>query len=126
MKPKDLWLQMKAKEETLTHFGILGMKWGFRKGKKSSGARTAGSPDHEKKIVLKGKKLKDMSNTEIQEFTKRLQLESAYRKATAKPKSKIRQIAEGMVKELGDEALKTAKAKAGAAILKQAMKLRAR
>lgn len=115
-------------EAWLKHYGVLGMHWGVRRGSSGSrgGFRKPGSPEHERKIQLKGKRLKNMSNSEIKELTGRLQLESAYRKATAKPKSKLRKIAEGIAKDLGDEAGKAVKAKIGAEILKRAMKFAAK
>ena len=119
---------MKVNAKWLTHYGILGMHWGVRKGssgsKGSTGIRRAGSADYERKLSLKNKRIKDMSNDELQEFTKRLQLESTYRKLTVKPKSAGRKIVEGMVNEFAKKALKDVTEKASAALLKKAMRAR--
>jgi ferredoxin-fold anticodon binding domain-containing protein len=64
-------------QEYLEHFGILGMKWGRRKGKSKSSI--VGSKDNERKNTLKKKRMEEMSNDELREFTKRLQLEKQYK-----------------------------------------------
>lgn len=94
-------------ERFLKHYGILGMKWGRRSGGSGKAKyRTPGSEDHERKIQLKGKRVKDMSNAELKEFANRLQLEAAYKKSKIKPKSKSRKAVEGIVGQLGKKALK--------------------
>ena len=47
---------------SLEHFGILGMRWGRRKGKTS---RSQGSADHQRSRKLKKKRLQNMSNKEL-------------------------------------------------------------
>lgn len=54
----------------LAHYGVLGMKWGRRKG--SSGSRI-------KKPMSLRKKAKNMSDEELQKQIKRLQLEKQYK-----------------------------------------------
>ena len=79
MEPNDI----------LEHFGILGMRWGRRKG----GSKTTTSKprvkkaedvseDHAKKVSLKGKKLHQMSNAELRTLNERLQLEKSYKELT--------------------------------------------
>jgi hypothetical protein len=98
---------MKVDSNFLKHYGILGMKWGRRKGSSdSSSPKKPGSPDHQRKQSLKGKRIKDMSNEEIRDFTTRLQLESSYKKANIKPKSASRKIVEGIVGEISKKILK--------------------
>ena len=56
----------------LLHFGVKGMRWGHRK------ASTA-SADHLAVSGLRKKKLHEMSNDELTQLTKRLQLEKQYK-----------------------------------------------
>lgn len=67
---------------TLEHFGIRGMKWGRRKSRTASNAEDTRSDDHKKKIVLKRKKLSDLSNEELKTLNTRLQLERQYKDLT--------------------------------------------
>lgn len=65
----------------LAHYGVKGMKWGKR------GAASKGklkitiheSEDHKSAQKLKTKKLSQMSNKEIQDLNRRLQLEKTYK-----------------------------------------------
>ena len=54
----------------LKHVGILGMKWGRRKGSSASD-----SADHTSSRTLKKKKTSQMSNEELKKLAARLQLE---------------------------------------------------
>jgi hypothetical protein len=69
----------------LRHVGVLGMKWGRRKGgggiSRGSSASRA-SADHTKAAGLKKKRLSEMSNEELAALTKRLQLEKQYKDLT--------------------------------------------
>ena len=77
-------------EESLLHFGILGMKWGRRKGGSSSSAKTSStepkedkrSADYKQKQELRKKKPSEMTNKEIQALATRLQLEKSYKELT--------------------------------------------
>lgn len=72
-------------KEFLEHFGIPGMHWGRKKGstkpttKNKSAKNDMGSPEHNRKNILKKKSLKDMTNDELKEYTTRLQLEKQYK-----------------------------------------------
>ena len=70
-------------KNNLVHFGIPGMKWG-----KGRGSSTKSKPktkprivsdDHKKKVLLKGKKIHEMSNEQLRELTTRVQLEKQVR-----------------------------------------------
>ena len=69
---------------TLYHYGVLGMKWGRRKSRTSSDTTrskrsTSKSEDHVRAKQLKKKKLSQLSNTELRELNNRMQLESQYK-----------------------------------------------
>jgi hypothetical protein len=72
---------------TLNHIGILGMRWGVRRGSSStsdggSGIHkllSLGSADHEKVIGIKKKKISEMSNDELKVVANRIILEKQYR-----------------------------------------------
>jgi len=66
----------------LEHVGILGMKWGVRRARGSDGrvkGGSKGSADHLEAKVLKKKGYKNLSNKELQDLTKRMQLEQSFR-----------------------------------------------
>lgn len=73
-------------DEVLSHFGIGGMKWGIRRqtgpggivrsGSKSTNPR---SEEFTKSRELKSKSYKKLSNKELQDLTKRMQLEKQLR-----------------------------------------------
>lgn len=70
---------------TLYHYGVLGMRWGRRKPSSSSRITTGSrkrasqSEDHIRAKSLKKKKLSQMSNAELRELNNRMQLESQYK-----------------------------------------------
>lgn len=80
-------------QEYLEHVGILGMRWGVRKDRSSGGTgnriggrrflsrkkQKPGHPEHEEVSLLKKKKIRDMSNQEIEKVAKRLDLEKRYK-----------------------------------------------
>jgi len=71
--------------DDLAHFGIPGMKWGRGKARRtSSKSKPKNKPrivsdDHKKKVLLKGKKIHEMSNEQLRELTTRIQLEKQVR-----------------------------------------------
>lgn len=69
---------------TLYHYGVLGMRWGRRKARSSSSStngskRSNTSDDHNRAKALKKKKLSQLSNAELRELNNRMQLESQYK-----------------------------------------------
>lgn len=64
---------------SLKHWGVLGMKWGRRKGDVSLNKTDATSTDHKRAQSLKKKRINEMSNDELQELVKRMNLEKQYR-----------------------------------------------
>ena len=97
----------KKVDDFLTHYGVLGMKWGRRKSSGSGSTGTTAKPagnkseDYKTAKGLQRKKLSDMSNKEIETLTKRLQLETSYRRLTAPTKSKGKQFVETALSNVG-------------------------
>ncbi len=90
----DLAVSTEAAIESMYHFGVPGMKWGFRKDRKTGKHRPTedvvnnkpirkNSADADRKNELRGKTLNEMSNEELKAFTGRLQLEKQYKELTA-------------------------------------------
>ena len=76
--------------DELYHYGILGMRWGVRRGRKSvSGiktrkAKTQPSEDSLRVQNIRKKKVKQMSNQELRDVNQRMQLENQYRDLKSK------------------------------------------
>lgn len=73
-------------ENTLKHFGILGMRWGVRRGggatavaRARAGKGDDDSDDYKNTHTLKGRNIRNLSTKDLQEITKRLQLEKQLR-----------------------------------------------
>lgn len=88
----------------LAHYGILGMKWGKRKAK----ASTNPSEDHKRAQSLKGKKISEMSNSELRDLTQRLQLERQYKDLKKSEISEGQKLVTGILKDIGRDMLKEA------------------
>ena len=68
--------------DELYHYGVKGMKWGVRKSRSSSkrkSNKTKGwSKDAKRANAIKKKSVKQMTNAELRELNKRMELESNY------------------------------------------------
>lgn len=92
-----------SNEKILEHTGVLGMRWGIRKG---SSSRSSGSEDHNKLKALKKKKGKDLTDAEIKSALARLRLEKEYKDLTKREISGFEKAAKSVI---GDAAKETAK-----------------
>lgn len=86
----------------LKHYGVLGMKWGVRKG-----SRSADSANVQK---IRKKKVSQMSNQELREAKTRLELENQYRQQSAQA-NKARRAVKGIIAAGGTVAAAYATAK---------------
>lgn len=67
-------------ENSLSHYGVKGMKWGKRKSGSSSTTPAApNSEDHDRARAVAKKPVNSLSNSEIQTLNRRLQLEKSYK-----------------------------------------------
>jgi 5-methylthioribose kinase len=73
--------------DILEHVGVLGMKWGRRKGRKTTSKLSRSSEDYTTKELLKRKNIKTLSNAEIKKITERMQLERQYKELTKRSMS---------------------------------------
>lgn len=93
--------------QSLSHIGILGMRWGRRKGKTNTATKTHfDSPDNKKKDGLMKKKINSMSNTELKALNERLQLERSYKELTKKQVSPGRKFVNSILSDVGTTQVK--------------------
>lgn len=90
-------------DETLAHFGVLGMKWGVRRRTGSNGLVTSGrktknkSEDFLKSREAKAKGYKNLSTKELQDLTKRMQLEKQFRELTVSDYTRGMEVAKAVL-----------------------------
>ena len=76
--------------DELYHYGILGMRWGIRRGRKSGSgiksrkAKTKPSEDSLRVKNIRKKKVSQMTNQELRDANQRMQLENQYRDLKSK------------------------------------------
>lgn len=119
-------------EEVLEHHGILGMKWGVRKyqnkdgtltekgkkqkakqakkadKKKAKEVKKRGSDDHATAKALKKKKIKELSNDELNTLLKRQELERRYADLNPSTQKYGQKVVTDILKESGKELAKEA------------------
>lgn len=89
--------------EELKHYGILGMRWGIRRDRDSSGRVT--SQESQRSRELKRKHISEMSNKEIQEIVTRMNLEKQYRQLNPTVATKGKTIVNNILKRIGNRIL---------------------
>lgn len=94
-----------TKSNELAHYGILGMKWGRRKGN----AKTSSSPKsrhHEDYLRAHTREsYKSMSTKKLKEVNDRLQAEKTYKELTTKQKKKGKNWVTNTLKNVGSQQL---------------------
>ena len=93
MKPNDV----------LMHFGILGMKWGRRKGASKITVAKKASEDHDIARKVIGKQAHELSNADIKKFAERKALEKQYKELTKKQVSAGRKFVTDLLITLAKE-----------------------
>ena len=95
-------------DNTLEHHGVKGMRWGVRK--RDRGGRMPTNKAHlaktpKQKKSLKKKDIKSMSNSEIQDRTKRLESEKRLKELSDNDTSPGKKYIQGIIKDSGKQAL---------------------
>lgn len=93
------------KSNKLAHYGILGMKWGRRKGnaKTSSSLKTRHHEDYLRAHTVES--YKSMSTKRLKEVNDRLQAEKTYKELTSKQKKKGQNWVTNTLKKVGSKQL---------------------
>lgn len=93
---------------SLTHYGILGMKWGVRRYQNKDGSYTSTGKKRKQKDYIhedytnahSKKSVKSMSNAELKARNNRLQMEQQYTNLTKKT-SRGKKVVQGFIKGAG-------------------------
>lgn len=87
--------------DELMHYGVLGMKWGIRRGRSSGGSKNRRSSkmsdDARDAAQLKKKRVSEMSNAELRRLNERQQLEQNHARLNPSKVKKGLAIAGGIV-----------------------------
>lgn len=87
----------------LKHYGILGMKWGRRKGK--SVVSSPGGKHHDYLEAHTKESYKSMSTKKLKQINERLQAEKTYKELTSKQKRKGQNWITNTLKNVGSQQL---------------------
>jgi len=101
-----------TKKDILKHYGVLGMRWGRKKGDGSSSGKSSKKQDtrsEDYKVVagIKKKKISEMSNAELQTALSRLNAEKQYRELNKSRASRGKSLIESALSNAGKKALTT-------------------
>lgn len=93
-------------DQELMHYGVLGMKWGVRKDRRSSSSKskkksTRISDDYKEYSNLKKRDVRSLSNNELRKLNDRMNLEQNYRRLNPSTISKGLKIAGATAAALG-------------------------
>ena len=101
----ESWKEVKqsaidSPEGTLSHYGILGQKWGVRRSEaqlgNSSSKKSEGSEDYQKSKEMLKRGAKNLSTKELKDLTTRLQLEQQYKNLNPSDVKKGMNIVKGI------------------------------
>lgn len=96
----------------LTHYGILGMKWGVRRSQRQldrisgKAKRKNWSDDATDAAKIKTKKVNQMSNAELRKLNERIRLENEYSNLTKSKPSAGRKFVAEVGREIAKESTK--------------------
>lgn len=99
----------------LYHYGVLGMKWGVKRDRKTTSSNTSKtkpkskrvpSEDHLEAKRLKKKKLYEMTNKELETLNRRMQLEQNYKNLNRQQISRGEKFVTDILTEVGKETAK--------------------
>lgn len=88
--------------EALVHFGILGMRWGRRRGRSA----TPGHADSEAVKALRKKNVSELSDAELKKLNNRMQLERQFKELKAADVSPGRKLVTDILRDSGKELAK--------------------
>lgn len=91
-----------TKSNELKHYGVLGMRWGIRRDKSSSGGSRRSSDYFGKSR----KSIKNMSNNELRSRINRMQLEKQYKSLRSEMYHPARRFVAKMLKDVGGQMAK--------------------
>lgn len=92
MVPKEVKHSDEIIDDYLQHFGVMGMKWGVRRGKSTGGKR------FESKKSKKAKELAKLSDADLRQKINRLQMEKQYKQLTTKDRGAATKWVDGVVR----------------------------
>ena len=91
--------------DVLEHFGILGMKWGRKKGKSTTGNKPKYSKDHVLSEKAKKKSISELSNDDLRVLSERMSLEKNYAKLNKKELSEGKKFVRDLMVNIAKEQL---------------------
>lgn len=97
-------------EKSLKHYGVLGMRWGVRKGKGTPTAKPSGSDGGEKKIKgktsTKKEDVKKLTDKQLRDKLNRMNMEQQYSSLTRPKKGTVRKMLEEVAVDVAKKQMK--------------------
>lgn len=98
-------------DDFLTHFGVMGMKWGTRKKQNDSPVSADAAKKTEVKEQVKKNKITSVSNAQLQAAINRMQLEQNYKRLAVNEKPAVTRFISSTLLEIGKREVQAAAAK---------------